>query len=337
MKKLVIDIETVGMPWEEHDPYVREYLLKGMNEAEAEEEKRRGALSPFTGQIVTIGIVNAENGRACAMYQVPGQTEVITRVEGNRTLISGTERQILEKFWQYLGKEDRFISFNGRQFDGPFLMIRSAIHGVVPKRDLVGSRYRFHPNCDLREVLNFNGTVYGKQVRFNLDLACKAFGITSSKTDGMDGRSVETMYRTGRHEEIALYCLEDVRATCELYLKLEATMLQFEPSFREAEERHFRALQRAAGDAVSDPDLREPEIDLPEPYPVPDVEMLLPSSESLFMASIEESSFVLAEQLSILDDLSPLPTPMGARHQAAILEKLAHGDQPEEEFPTALL
>ena len=52
MKKLVIDIETVGTPWEEHDPYVREYLIKGMNEAEAEEEKRRGALSPFTGKIV---------------------------------------------------------------------------------------------------------------------------------------------------------------------------------------------------------------------------------------------------------------------------------------------
>ena len=28
MKKLVIDIETVGIPWEEHDPYVREYLIK---------------------------------------------------------------------------------------------------------------------------------------------------------------------------------------------------------------------------------------------------------------------------------------------------------------------
>ena len=32
-----VDIETVGIPWENHDPYVREYLIKGMNEAEAEE------------------------------------------------------------------------------------------------------------------------------------------------------------------------------------------------------------------------------------------------------------------------------------------------------------
>ena len=118
MKKLVIDIETVGTPWEEHDPYVREYLIKGMSEAEAEEEKRRGALSPFTGKIVAIGVVNAETGRSCAMYEVPGQTDVITRKDGNRTMISGTERQILEKFWEFLDREDRFISFNGRQFDG---------------------------------------------------------------------------------------------------------------------------------------------------------------------------------------------------------------------------
>ncbi|HYO77107.1 MAG TPA: hypothetical protein VE010_11645, partial [Thermoanaerobaculia bacterium] len=90
MKKLVIDIETVGTPWEEHDSYVREYLIKGMSEAEAEEEKRRGALSPFTGKIVTIGIVNAETGRSGAMYEVPGQTEVITRREGTRTMISGS-------------------------------------------------------------------------------------------------------------------------------------------------------------------------------------------------------------------------------------------------------
>jgi predicted PolB exonuclease-like 3'-5' exonuclease len=208
-----------------------------MNEAEAEEEKRRGALSPFTGRIVAIGVVNAETGRSCAMYEVPGQTDVIVRKDGNRTLISGTEKQILEKFWDFLDKGDRFISFNGRQFDGPFLMIRSAIHGVHPKRDLVGNRYRFHPNCDLREVLNFNGTVSPRQMRFNLDLACKSFGIVSSKSDGMDGRAVETLYRAGRYEDIALYCLEDVRATSELYLKLESTLLMFEQAFREAEER----------------------------------------------------------------------------------------------------
>ena len=305
MKKLVIDIETVGMPWEEHDSYVREYLIKGMNEAEAEEEKRRGALSPFTGRIVAIGVVNAETGRSCAMYEVPGQTEVITVKDGSRTMISGTERQILEKFWEFLDKDDRFISFNGRQFDGPFLMIRSAIQGLPPKRDLVGNRYRFHPNCDLREVLNFNGTINPRQMRFNLDLACKTFGIASSKTDGMDGRAVETLYRAGRHEDIALYCLEDVRATCELYLKLEKTLLQFEMSFREAEERAAR--RKTAAEQLT----------------------LVQIDEPTFMEQVTMTSLALTEALDAPD--APPEEVVTGKHQAMVLEKLV-GDVPEEDI-----
>jgi len=307
MKKLVIDIETVGTPWEEHDPYVREYLIKGMNEAEAEEEKRRGALSPFTGKIVAIGVVNAETGRSCAMYEVPGQTEVLTRKDGHRTMISGSERQILEKFWEYLDRDDRFISFNGRQFDGPFLMIRSAIQGLPPKRDLVGNRYRFHPNCDLREVLNFNGALNPRQMRFNLDLACKSFGIVSSKTEGMDGRAVETLYRSGRHEDIAVYCLEDVRATCELYLKLEKTLLQFEPSFREAEERASR--RKTASEQLS---------------------MIQPEEPS-FMESVTKTSLALTASL---DEPAGGPDEaVTSKRQAFVLEKLVQNPTREEELP----
>ena len=305
MKKLVIDIETVGTPWEEHDSYVREYLIKGMSEAEAEEEKRRGALSPFTGKIVAIGVVNVETGRSCAMFEVPGQTDVVTRKDGPRTLISGTEKQILEKFWEYLDRDDRFISFNGRQFDGPFLMIRSAINGVRPTRDLVGNRYRFHPNCDLREVLNFNGTINPRQMRFNLDLACKTFGIVSSKTEGMDGRSVETMYRAGRHEDIAVYCLEDVRATCELYLKLENTLLQFEPSFRDAEDRASR--RRPTAEQLN----------------------ILQPGEPTFMESITQTSLMMTSALEETVEADEVVT---TKSQAIVLEKLV-GATAEEELP----
>jgi hypothetical protein len=309
MKKLVIDIETVGTPWEDHDAYVREYLIKGKSEAEAEEEKRRGALSPFTGRIVAIGVVNAETGKSCALYEVPGQTELITRKDGNRTLISGNEKQILEKFWDYLDKGDRFISFNGRQFDGPFLMIRSAIHGLQPKRDLIGNRYRFHPNCDLREVLNFNGTVNARQMRFNLDLACKSFGIVSSKADGMDGRSVETMYNAGRYEEIALYCLQDVRATAELYMKLENTLLMFEPAFRDAEER-----ARRKGDPA-----------------------VVPSSESAFLEGVAQSSLALTSALEKIEIATAEEAGvMSAKQQALVLEKLVTPSSDEEELQGGL-
>src|SRR5438045_2173837 len=240
MKRLVIDIETVGLPWEELDPYVREYLIKGMSDGDAEEAKRSGGLSPFRGRIIAIGVINIDDGRSCALYEVPGQVDMRVEKVGTRTYISGTEKQILEKFWDWFDNDARFITFNGRQFDGPFIMIRSAINGVTPRRDLVGYRYQMHPNCDLREALNFFGTTNSRQFKFNLDLACKVFGIQTSKSEGVDGRSVETWYRAGRHREIAEYCLEDVRATAQLYEKLSPSLLIFNKDFRDAE-------QRAAG------------------------------------------------------------------------------------------
>jgi len=308
MKKLVIDIETVGIPWEELDPYVREYLIKGLSDGDAEETRRAGGLSPFRGKIVAIGVINIEDGRSCALYEVPGQTEIVYERAGARTYISGTEKQILERFWSFFENDSRFISFNGRQFDGPFLMIRSAIHGVTPKRDLVGYRYGFHPNCDLREALNFFGTTNNRQFKFNLDLACKTFGVETSKGEGMDGRSVETKYLAGRHREIADYCLDDVRATAELYERLAPTLLVFNKEFRDAEERAER--KNAA-------------------------QMVIPGGPS-FIDSLAQASRSLTDSLDT-EPPAASPDAVTAKVPAIILEKLAQTDvQPEEEIPSGV-
>jgi predicted PolB exonuclease-like 3'-5' exonuclease len=301
MKKLVIDIETVGVPWEEHDPYVREYLIKGQSDEGAEETRRAGGLSPFRGKIVAIGVIRIDDGRSCALYEMPGQTDVRVERAGARTYISGTEKQILEKFWEWFDNDSRFISFNGRQFDGPFLMIRSAVNGVTPKRDLVGYRYQMHPNCDLREALNFYGTTNNKQFKFNLDLACKTFGIATSKREGVDGRSVESWYRAGRHREIADYCLEDVRATLELYEKIAPSILIFNKEFRESEEREVRGRKEEA--------------------PV------LPTSEAPFVQAVTQTSLALSASLEV-GEPAPVVT---AAHQALVFEKLITPDEPEEE------
>jgi len=302
MKKLVIDIETVGFPWEELDPYVREYMIKGLSEGDAEEARRAGGLSPFRGKIVAIGVINIGDGRSCALYELPGQTELkVERGSNGRTYISGTEKQILEKFWEFFDSDSRFISFNGRQFDGPFLMIRSAINGIVPKRDLVGYRYGFHPNCDLREALNFFGTVNARQFKFNLDLACKAFGVETSKGEGLDGRSVETWYRAGRHREIADYCLDDVRATAELYEKLAPTLLLFNNDFRNTEERD-RRMREESRTQMS----------------------IIPAPEPSFIESVTKTSLALTSALE--DEVPQVP----ARHSAIVLEKLVKEENQDE-------
>lgn len=312
MKKLVIDIETVGTPWDELDPYVREYLIKGLSEGDAEEARRAGGLSPFRGKIVAIGVIRLDDGRSCAMYEVPNQKDLVIEKSGMRTYMSGTEKQILEKFWEFFDSDSRFISFNGRQFDGPFLMMRSAINGVMPKRDLVGYRYAFHPNCDLREALNFFGTTNSRQFKFNLDLACKVFGVETSKSEGVDGRSVETWYRAGRHREIADYCLDDVRATAQLYEKLAATILIFNKEFRDSEEK-----DRKPGRI---------EASLPPP----------PPADPTFMESVTQTSLTLTSALEEVDSVREDEV-MSSKHQAIILEKLVQTtESPEDEIPSGL-
>ena len=77
------------------------------------------------------------------------------------------------------------------------------------------------PHTDLLDVISF----FGASRKWNLDFACKAFGIESPKEHGMDGFSVGPYYRAGRMREIAEYCRRDVEATARLYQKLEKTLL----------------------------------------------------------------------------------------------------------------
>jgi hypothetical protein len=113
------------------------------------------------------------------------------------------------------------VTFNGRGFDGPFLMLRSAALGVPVTRNLVGYRYSLKPHTDLLEAISF----FGASRKWNLDFACKAFGVDSPKESGLDGYAVGHYYRENRLREIALYCRRDVEATAGLFQKLEKTLL----------------------------------------------------------------------------------------------------------------
>ena len=105
-------------------------------------------------------------------------------------------------------------------------MLRSAALGIPATKNLVGYRYSVRPHTDLLDVLSF----FGAARKWNLDFACKAFGIESPKEHGMDGYSVGPYYRAGRLREIALYGRRDVEATARLFRKLEKTLL---PVFRD--------------------------------------------------------------------------------------------------------
>ena len=82
-------------------------------------------------------------------------------------------------------------------------------------------RYDQSSHCELMEVFNFQGAVRGN---YSLDYWCRRFDIESPK-GSIDGSQVARTYREGRIEEIGEYCLRDVRATAELYRRVEPTLL----------------------------------------------------------------------------------------------------------------
>lgn len=226
MNTVVFDIETVGVEWNSLDESQRAYLLKN---AKSEEEQRLIpewlSLWPMTGKIVVLAMQNVETGKGRVWFEKTDGRSESSSPDGMFEFVGDTEAVFLAEFWKVVAKFDRFVTFNGRGFDCPWMMLRSAVHGVKPSRNLMGYRYSFKPHVDLLEVLTFFGGGGTAARKFNLDFFCKTFGISSPKEQGMDGYSVGPFYREGRLAEIAEYCRRDVEATGALFKKLEATLL----------------------------------------------------------------------------------------------------------------
>lgn len=225
MKTVVFDIETVSFPWLELDPLQREKLTRYSEDHEDFlRRKAGGSFSPYTGKIVVIAMLNPDTGKGIVWYEGGGERATRTSEDGFFEYVGCGERDMLVEFWSALSKFDRFVTFNGRTFDGPFLSVRSAIHALTPSKNLLGYRYSMETHVDLLEILTFQGAVSRDQTP-TLHSACVAFGIPSPKSEEMHGYAVGDAYREGRLAEVAEYCRRDVEATAALFKRLETTLL----------------------------------------------------------------------------------------------------------------
>lgn len=218
MSSVVFDIETLGFPLDSFDETQQEYLLKFADTVEKREvEIQKLNLYPLTARIIAIGMLNPETTSGKVFYQST-TSESFFSDDGKVEFVSGDEKECLIRFWETIEKFDQFITFNGRGFDCPFIMLRSAVLGVKPKRNLVPYRYDYAKHCDLLEQLTF----YNTTRKFNLDFYCKAFGIRSPKSDGITGLDLGPLFHAGKFREIATYCLGDIIATAELFKRWES-------------------------------------------------------------------------------------------------------------------
>jgi len=197
---LVVDIETVGQDPDIIPARAREILL----DVETEEERLRVldclGLDPCTGRIICIGVYWIE-------------------LDKSRAYCHEDERELLANFWNDLGqiRPQKYVTFNGKSFDFPYINIRSAINGVPIPRDVVLDTRRFSTDrhFDVREVM----TNYERYKKGTLEFFCEIFGVPSPK-NGITGKNVGEYFKAGKLDEIAKYCLGDCKATGQLYLKL---------------------------------------------------------------------------------------------------------------------
>ncbi len=224
MSKVIVDIETYAQDFESLDRRTQEYFLKyAETDDEKEEMKDRLSFYPLTAQIVAIGLLEPDSQKGFVFFQTTGEP-LLPFEEDGIVFETGTEAEIIGKFWDIIPRYKQFITFNGRSFDCPFILVRSAINKIKPTRDLMPNRYA-DIHIDLLDQLTFYGA---SRRKFSLDMWCKAFGIKSPKSEGVTGLEVKDLFKSGRCLDIARYCVRDLRATGEL-LSYWENYIRFSP------------------------------------------------------------------------------------------------------------
>lgn len=220
MRRIIFDIETCAYPVESLSESQQEYLLR-YSEKETQEDKKSQkrdeairylSLYPLTAKVIAIGIYHVEKEKTFVYYE-NNEFEEWTNEEKNISFKGLSEKEMIQSFWRIIDYTDQVITFNGRNFDIPFLMLRSAMLKVRPSKNLMGKRFDSSNHIDLLEQFTF----YGLTRKFNLDFYCHAFGVESPKSKGISGMEVKNLYEAGRIKDIAVYCAEDVFATSKLY------------------------------------------------------------------------------------------------------------------------
>lgn len=156
-------------------------------------------------------------------------TETKSNADSSTFAHLADERAILSDFLRFINsKEPRLVSFNGRGFDLPTIMLRAMKYNLSAfgyfesenasktknKWENYRARYSEKWHTDLLECLGNFGSVRN----LNLDNVCKMLGIVGKYE--VSGGDVYSLYYDKKDiEKIDFYCQSDVLNTYWLYLK----------------------------------------------------------------------------------------------------------------------
>ncbi len=216
---LFLDIETVGCV-EKYDQlnerlktqWARKAAFFKREEGQTDEDlfyEKAGIYAEF-GKIVVIAIGKyIENEK--------GELSLRTKYFAEHD-----EKRLLTDFKSAIEKLDpstKLCAHNGKEFDFPYMSRRMLVNDIALPNllDLAGRRPWEIPHLDTMELWKFGDYKHYT----SLDLLTAIFQIPSSK-GSMDGSMVSKVYY-GEKEltKIAFYCVGDVVAIAQLYLKMK--------------------------------------------------------------------------------------------------------------------
>lgn len=131
--------------------------------------------------------------------------------------IIGPEEFILRTLSE-MAPGKNIVTWNGRRFDLPVLMLRSLRYGIGQSWYYTSrtARYRYSEDghCDLADAMSD----YGATTGLGLDAMARLIGLPG-KVGDVTGASVGQAYAEGRIEAISLYCELDAVQTALLWLR----------------------------------------------------------------------------------------------------------------------
>ncbi len=208
-RTMVFDIETIGKKFEELDEVEQDYLLNNLerNTEDKEEAKKKTGLYSIFGKVCAIGAYNP--GSEKGMVLLLGEKELKPEKENYTYKIFENEKDLLIEFWKIAKEYELFVTYNGDNFDFPYLIIRSGINRVKVPFEV--KRWGSEKFIDLFNLIK-------QSHGFKLEMVCKAFGIENPKEEGVHGGDVNELFYNKDFQKIADYVARDAYSTAQLYL-----------------------------------------------------------------------------------------------------------------------
>ena len=126
------------------------------------------------------------------------------------------EARMLKEFGSFAAAHT-LVSFGGKSFDMPVILLRSFKHGIGHGWHGKGHRYKYDEDKHIDVKLLLQNYEYGHSKGFSLDTFSKLCGLVGK--DGVDGSMVAQMYDEGKHTEIESYVTLDAIETTFVFLR----------------------------------------------------------------------------------------------------------------------